>query len=177
MNEEIFFEVGARIAALRGPMKQSEFAEQLGVNRQTVSRWEAGERLPDGSSLLRMREAFGADINVLLDGKEGGAAPALRPDEDKLLADYRAAHSDARERIRQIAATAASSPKRGAKADAPAPSQHATSGGVNVGGGVSGDVLTQGSIKAGGNASGPTVIHNISSVDRSLFSGVFNRGK
>lgn len=94
-------------------MKQSEFAEQLGVNRQTVSRWEAGERLPDGSSLLRMREAFGADINVLLDGKEGGTAPDLRPDEEKLLADYRAAHSDARERIRQVAATAATSPKRG----------------------------------------------------------------
>lgn len=121
VSEEIFFEVGARIAALRGAMKQSEFAEQLGVNRQTVSRWEAGERLPDGSSLLRMRETFGADINVLLDGKEGGAAPDLRPDEEKLLADYRAAHSDARERIRQIAATAATSPKRYVpKADTPA---------------------------------------------------------
>ena len=112
MSEEIFFEVGARIAALRGAMKQSEFAERLGVNRQTVSRWEAGERLPDGSGLLRMREAFGADINVILTGQAGGVAPDLRPDEEQLLAHYRTAHSDARERIRQIAATAANSPKR-----------------------------------------------------------------
>lgn len=112
MGEEIFFEVGARIAALRGAMKQSEFAERLGVNRQTVSRWEAGERLPDGSGLLRMREAFGADINVILTGQSGGIAPSLRPDEEELLAHYRAAHSDARERIRQVAETAANSPKR-----------------------------------------------------------------
>lgn len=161
MSEEIFFEVGARIASLRGAMKQSEFAEQLGVNRQTVSRWEAGERLPDGSSLLRMREAFGADINVLLDGKEGGVAPALRPDEEKLLADYRAAHSDARERIRQIAATAANSPKRGAKADSneQMPSiqvgnmtNHAA-GGVQVGyagGRVTSHVITKVKIIKGG---------------------------
>jgi transcriptional regulator with XRE-family HTH domain len=110
--EEIFFEVGARIAALRGAMKQSEFAERLGVNRNTVSRWEGGERLPDGSGLLRMREAFGADINVILTGQAGGVAPSLRPDEEELLAHYRQANSDGRERIRQISATAANSPKR-----------------------------------------------------------------
>jgi hypothetical protein len=55
---------------------------------------------------------FGADISYILTGQAGGAAPANRPDEDELLAHYRAAHSDARERIRQIAATAANSPKR-----------------------------------------------------------------
>lgn len=112
MSEEIFFEVGSRIAALRGAMKQSEFGERLGVNRQTVSRWEAGERLPDGSSMQQMALLFGADISYILTGKSGGAAPTLRPDEEALLEHYRAAHSDARERIRQIAATAANSPKR-----------------------------------------------------------------
>jgi len=74
-----------------------------------------------------MREAFGADINVILTGKAGGVAPDLRPDEDQLLAHYRAAHSDARERIRQIAATAANSPKRGAK-DVPPPEPEAKRG-------------------------------------------------
>lgn len=112
---EIFFEAGQRIAKLRGKLTQAGFAQRLGVSRSSVEGWEAGKRLPDGSSLLRMREAFGADINVLLDGKEGGVAPDLRPDEEKLLADYRAAHSDARERIREIASTAANSPKRRAK--------------------------------------------------------------
>lgn len=109
---EIFFEAGQRIAKLRGNLTQAGFAQRLGVSRSSVEGWEAGKRLPDGSSLLRMREAFGADINVLLDGKAGGVAPDMRPDEAQLLADYRAAHADARERIRQVAATAANSPKR-----------------------------------------------------------------
>ena len=151
---EIFFEAGQRIAKLRGKLTQAGFAQRLGVSRSSVEGWEAGKRLPDGSSLLRMREAFGADINVLLDGKEGGAAPDLRPDEEKLLADYRAAHSDARERIRQIAATAATSPKRGAnKTENKEPgsvqvgnmTNHAT-GGVQVGyagGKVTSKVITK----------------------------------
>jgi transcriptional regulator with XRE-family HTH domain len=164
---EIFFEAGQRIAKLRGKLTQAGFAQRLGVSRKTVEGWEAGKVLPNGSSLLRMREAFGADINVLLDGKEGGVAPALRPDEEKLLADYRAAHSDAREKIRQVAATAANSPKRAAKADAPAPTQHATSGGVNVGGGVGGDVLAGGAIKAGGDVTTPGGVS--AKVSRSIF--------
>lgn len=124
MGEELFFEVGARISALRGAMKQSEFAERLGVARNSINRWEAGERLPDGGSLQRMADQFSADITFILTGRSGGVAPALRPDEEQLLEHYRAAHSDARERIRQIAATAANSPKRGDKDKSPAASVH-----------------------------------------------------
>ena len=113
MGEEIFIETGQRITKLRGKLTQVGFAQRLGVSRSSVEGWEAGKRLPDGSSLLRMREAFGADINVILTGQAGGVAPELRPDEEELLAHYRAANSDARERIRQISATAANSPKRG----------------------------------------------------------------
>lgn len=67
-----------------------------------------------------MHEAFGADITYLLTGKTGGVAPLLPPDEEQLLANYRQANSDGRERIRQISATAANSPKRGAKEPPPA---------------------------------------------------------
>jgi len=123
-EEEIFFEAGRRIATLRGKLTQAGFAQRLGVSRKTVEGWEAGKVLPNGSSLLRMREAFGADINVILTGQAGGVAPANRPDEDELLAHYRAAHSDARERIRQIAATAANSPKRGDKDKSPKAKVH-----------------------------------------------------
>lgn len=115
MPDEIFFEVGARIAALRGAMKQSEFAERLGVTRNSINRWEAGARLPDGSCLLRMATEFGASVDHILTGRSGGVAPSLRPDEEELLAHYRQANSDGRERIRQISATAANSPKRADK--------------------------------------------------------------
>lgn len=117
MSDEIFFEAGSRIAALRGAMKQSEFAERLGVHRNSVVGWEAGKRLPDGESLVRMSEEFGADISYILMGKSGGIAPLLPPDEEQLLAHYRQANSDGRERIRQISATAANSPKRAPRAD------------------------------------------------------------
>lgn len=119
MNEEIFFAAGQRIAQIRGKLTQAGFAQRLGVSRSSVEGWEAGKRLPDGSSLLRMREAFGADINVILTGQAGGVAPDLRPDEEELLANYRQANSDGRERIRQISATAAHSPKRDKKPDTP----------------------------------------------------------
>lgn len=114
-EHEIFLDVGERITKLRGKLTQAGFAQRLGVSRSSVEGWEAGKRLPDGSSLLRMREAFGADINVLLTGQAGGVAPNNRPDEEELLANYRQANSDGRERIRQISATAANSPKRAAK--------------------------------------------------------------
>lgn len=61
--EEIFFEVPTRISTLNGALTQSEFAECLGVNRNTVFCWKACERLPDGSGVLRMHEGFGADLN------------------------------------------------------------------------------------------------------------------
>ena len=119
LGDEIFFETGSRIAALRGAMKQSEFAERLGVHRNSVVGWEAGKRLPDGESLVRMSEEFGADVSYILTGKTGGVAPQLPPDEDQLLAHYRQANSDGRERIRQISATAANAPKRADKEKLP----------------------------------------------------------
>ena len=128
-------------------MKQSEFAERLGVNRQTIGRWEAGERLPDGSGLLRMREAFGADINVILTGQAGGVAPANRPDEDELLANYRQANSDGRERIRQISATAANSPKRSDKEKPPKSSIHQTINAPVVGNVSGGSVSISNKVK------------------------------
>lgn len=119
VSEEIFFEAGQRIANLRGKLTQAGFAQRLGVSRKTVEGWEAGHVLPNGNSLLRMREAFGADINVILTGQAGGVAPTLRPDEEELLANYRQANSDGRERIRQISATAANAPKRGEAKEKP----------------------------------------------------------
>ncbi len=98
-------------------MTQTEFADQLDVDRKTVGQWERGERIPAGTQLIRMAEEFGADINILLMGQAGGLAPTLRPDEEELLANYRTASSDGRERIRQISATAANSPKRGEAKD------------------------------------------------------------
>jgi len=70
----------------------AEFAGALGVNRKTVTRWEADKAFPDGASLLALREKFGVDPGWVLTGE--GEAPCdstLSSDERELLALYRSA--------------------------------------------------------------------------------------
>ncbi|UVK85209.1 helix-turn-helix domain-containing protein [Pseudomonas sichuanensis] len=82
--------VGDRIAQLRGSMKIGDFAECLGVNRKTITRWEAGEALPDGSSLLALHESFGASPTwVLLGEVVPGAEVPISGEESLLLEKYR----------------------------------------------------------------------------------------
>ena len=95
-----FASAGLRIRALRGDLSLREFAARLGVDHKSVSGWEAGKRLPDGSSLLALSEQFSADVNYILTGQRtGGAAapaPALAPDEEILLDNYRHAPAGVR---------------------------------------------------------------------------------
>ncbi len=102
-DAEIFLETGARIRELRGGISQAEFAERLGVDRKTVVRWEAGERLPDGKSLLALMQVFGASASYLLDGHEGGAQLADAA-EQVLIDAYRRCNAEARRNLIQTAA-------------------------------------------------------------------------
>lgn len=84
--------IGSRIATIRGARGVGEFADALGVNRKTITRWEANDALPDGASLIALKEKFGADPGWVLCG--AGEAPTnstLSVDERELLALYRAA--------------------------------------------------------------------------------------
>ena len=47
-------------------LSQEEFAEQLFVTRQAVSRWETGETTPNIDTLKRLSEMFDVSINTLL---------------------------------------------------------------------------------------------------------------
>lgn len=109
---------------------------------------------------------------------QAAAEVDLLPSDERVLVDaYRRCNAEAKRNLIQTAAllsagmgmpsTAATPPKRAAKANAPAPSQHATSGGVNVGGGVGGDVLAGGAIKAGGDVTAPGGVS--AKVSRSIF--------
>jgi transcriptional regulator with XRE-family HTH domain len=71
-------------------MKIGDFAECLGVNRKTITRWEAGEALPDGSSLLALHESFGASPTwVLLGEVVPGTEMSVSGEESLLLERYR----------------------------------------------------------------------------------------
>ncbi len=45
---------------------QEELAEQLGVTRQSVSKWEGAQAVPDLEKLLRLSELFGVSMDYLL---------------------------------------------------------------------------------------------------------------
>ena len=47
-------------------MSQEELADQLGVSRQAISRWELGSTLPDAPNLLKLSDLFDVSIDGLL---------------------------------------------------------------------------------------------------------------
>jgi len=51
-------------------LSQEELAEQLGVSRQAVSRWELGQTLPDIPNLLQLCELFGVSADYLVRDEE-----------------------------------------------------------------------------------------------------------
>lgn len=51
----------------RAKLSQEELAEQLGVSRQAVSRWECGDNIPEPAKLLLLARIFGVTTDWLLD--------------------------------------------------------------------------------------------------------------
>ena len=60
--------LGERIAVCRKKMgwSQEALAEKLSVSRQTVSRWETGEALPDVEKIVLLAGLFGVTTDALL---------------------------------------------------------------------------------------------------------------
>ena len=59
---------GDRLAAVRrgNGLTQEQFAEQLQVSRQAVSKWETGTADPSTSNLLALAKLFGVSAEELL---------------------------------------------------------------------------------------------------------------
>ncbi len=58
--------IGENIRECRGAMKQAEFAEKLGVNVATVSRWENGQNTPNGEMIQKIADVLGVGTETLL---------------------------------------------------------------------------------------------------------------
>ena len=70
--------MGEKILMLRKAreMSQEQLAEQLGVSRQAVSKWELNEAVPDVNRVVAMSELFGVTTDYLLkDGNDGASFP------------------------------------------------------------------------------------------------------
>lgn len=60
----------------RKGMTQEEVAEQVGVSRQAVAKWEKGETLPDVESCVKLADLYGVPLDMLVRGlKEEGKTP------------------------------------------------------------------------------------------------------
>lgn len=51
-------------------LSQEELANELGVSRQTVSKWETGESMPDFDKIIPLCEFYGITSDELLSGKK-----------------------------------------------------------------------------------------------------------
>ena len=60
--------LGDKITKLRkqNGWSQEELAEKLGISRQSVSKWESGQSIPDIDKIIRMSGLFGISTDYLL---------------------------------------------------------------------------------------------------------------
>ena len=59
---------------------QEELAEKLDVSRQSISKWEGAQSVPDMARIIRLSEVFGVSTDYLLKDELEPAAPAALPD-------------------------------------------------------------------------------------------------
>lgn len=50
-------------------LTQEQLAEQLGVARRTVSRWETGANMPDLDILVELSDLYAVDLREILNGE------------------------------------------------------------------------------------------------------------
>src|SRR6187551_142562 len=61
--------LGQKIAAARkkANLSQAILAQQVAISPQAVGKWERGESMPDITTLNRLAEIFGVDLNYFSD--------------------------------------------------------------------------------------------------------------
>lgn len=70
-------EIAARLVELRRArcLSQEDLADQLGVSRQAVSKWERGESSPDTDNLIALAGIYDVSLDALLLGRTDGTVP------------------------------------------------------------------------------------------------------
>lgn len=74
-----------KIAALRGErnLSQGDLAEALDVSRQSVSKWETGQSVPELDKIIRLADLFGVTVDELVrdgDAPRPETPPEIRPE-------------------------------------------------------------------------------------------------
>lgn len=82
-------ELKDRIAAVRraAGLTQEQLGELVGVTRQAVSKWEAGQTVPDALTVAKLCEALHVSADYVLLGKEPEEQAIPEPEEPYVLPD------------------------------------------------------------------------------------------
>ena len=68
----------------RNGWSQEELAEKLDVSRQSISKWEGAQSVPDMNRILALSQIFGVSTDVLLKDElelDGAAGPGLQAED------------------------------------------------------------------------------------------------
>ena len=103
------FDTGGELRRIRGQLSQQEFADLMGIGRNTVVRYESNERAPDAEFLFKLNLVFGADPSQVVLGRD--SVQIRDPLELALLKNYRSAADDDKRAIERMAELAAQSGK------------------------------------------------------------------
>ena len=63
----------------RRELSQEDLAAALGVSRQSVSKWETGQSVPDLDKIIRMADLFGVSVDELVREGDPPAPPQAEP--------------------------------------------------------------------------------------------------
>lgn len=76
-------QLGERIYLLRTAqnLSQGDLAERLDVSRQSISKWENNNAVPDLEKLLKLSEVFGITLDELVKGEAPAPEPVPQPVE------------------------------------------------------------------------------------------------
>lgn len=69
-------------------LSQEALAEKIGVSRQSVSKWETGDALPEITKLKSLAETFNVTVDFLLDENQTEYLPPTREPRRSLMDKY-----------------------------------------------------------------------------------------
>ena len=70
-------------------LSQEQLAEQLGVSRQAVSKWESGKAVPESDTLISISQYFNVTLDYLMKENESVSEPVTEKEETKTNAKSR----------------------------------------------------------------------------------------
>ena len=69
-------------------LTQEEVAERMGISPQAISKWEAGDCLPDCYNLKAISDVYGVSVDVLLDTHSDGNLETVVAKIEQLATEY-----------------------------------------------------------------------------------------